>query len=470
MDDLRMGPDRGQASNGELPEHTREDRSHHIHGESSNGYCGTSPGGGVSASIDSSGNGYHHNHHPSYRSTDSDRLERCGRWLLSIPRDDVLALQQTAEYSEFVQAFERLGCAHRRAIAQNQRELLMECEADEDRMVMSNGEGTCVGGGCASSPARLNSETSPVSSPRASLPRAPVCSPRSLHRRSYSFLQHLAVDDVVLSVLSFLDCAALVRTSRTCHRIRSLTRRSASQRTHDMAGTRVLADPMRMLRAKEQIEGVGPTRRRSSGGVGEDTEDGWRVPFVRVPMLGLSRRVEVNGAGDEEYNGVYFCTGSNGNGFLFTKPRVPERRVRGRLGRGRGYSVVGEGNGDDENVALESGRFEAIATDTAARGGPYGEEAPPGRLLRCVIAKRFSNETILWYISKEVETINAESGSPEITQVFSFWAKLMVIGDATPDICRYPSQTSILSRNGDPAWQSLSSTRTIAPPLVELLD
>lgn len=237
-----------------------------------------------------------------------------------------------------------------------------------------------------------------------------------------------------------------------------------------MAGTRVLADPMRMLRAKEQIEGVGPTRRRNSGGSGNDTEDGWRVPFVRVPMLGLSRRVVVTGAGDEEYNGVYFCTGSNGNGFLFTKPRVPERRVRGRLCRGRAYSVVGEGNGDDENAALEGGRFEAIAADVTTRGGPDGEEVLPGRLLRCVVAKRFSNETILWYMSKEVETINAETGHPEITQVFSFWAKLMVIGDATPDICRYPSQTSILSRNGDPAWQSLSSTRTIAHPLVELLD
>lgn len=57
----------------------------------------------------------------------------------------------------------------------------------------------------------------------------------------------------------------------------------------------------------------------------------------------------------------------------------------------------------------------------------------------------------------------------EVTQVFSFWAKLMVIGDASPDVCRYPSQTSILSRHNE-GWQSLSTHRAIRPPIVELLD
>jgi hypothetical protein len=45
-----------------------------------------------------------------------------------------------------------------------------------------------------------------------------------------------------------------------------------------------------------------------------------------------------------------------------------------------------------------------------------------------------------------------------------------VIGEGTPDICRYPSQTSKLVRNGEPAWQTLSNTRTATPPIVELLD
>lgn len=69
-------------------------------------------------------------------------------------------------------------------------------------------------------------------------------------------------------------------------------------------------------------------------------------------------------------------------------------------------------------------------------------------------------------MSKEVE----DETTHEITQSFSFWAKLLVTGDATPDVCQYPSQTSILSQNGDPAWQPLTNTVNILPPVVDLLD
>jgi hypothetical protein len=70
-------------------------------------------------------------------------------------------------------------------------------------------------------------------------------------------------------------------------------------------------------------------------------------------------------------------------------------------------------------------------------------------------------KTILWYLSKEVEATETRDGvtAVEVTQVFSFWAKLMVIGDASPDTCRYPSQSSILARHNE-GWQALSTTRT----------
>ena len=101
------------------------------------------------------------------------------------------------------------------------------------------------------------------------------------------------------------------------------------------------------------------------------------------------------------------------------------------------------------------------------------------------------NKTILWYMSKEDSFENSSTSTStnntnihhnnhiqhnnnnyesEVSQTFSFWAKLMVIGEATPDICRYPSQTSILARNGQSAWQSLPNTISINPPVVELLD
>jgi hypothetical protein len=74
-------------------------------------------------------------------------------------------------------------------------------------------------------------------------------------------------------------------------------------------------------------------------------------------------------------------------------------------------------------------------------------------------------------MSKEVEVQNeSEFHGVEVVQQFDFWAKLMVTGDASPDICRYPSQTSILSRNGDPAWQTLATNPALQPPTVELLD
>lgn len=72
-------------------------------------------------------------------------------------------------------------------------------------------------------------------------------------------------------------------------------------------------------------------------------------------------------------------------------------------------------------------------------------------------------------IIAEEDTDDVRAG--DVTQIFSFWAKLMVIGDASTDICRYPSQTSILTRdNRTEGWQNLSTTRDIQPPIVELLD
>ena len=43
------------------------------------------------------------------RSSNIGYLERCGRWLMAVPRDDIVALQQTSEYREFLSAFDKLG-------------------------------------------------------------------------------------------------------------------------------------------------------------------------------------------------------------------------------------------------------------------------------------------------------------------------------------------------------------------------
>ena len=69
-------------------------------------------------------------------------------------------------------------------------------------------------------------------------------------------------------------------------------------------------------------------------------------------------------------------------------------------------------------------------------------------------------------MSKEVK----DKSTRKVKQSFSFRAKLLVTPDASPDMCQYPSKTSILLRNGNPAWQHLTSMLDVAPPMVELLD
>jgi hypothetical protein len=81
-------------------------------------------------------------------------------------------------------------------------------------------------------------------------------------------------------------------------------------------------------------------------------------------------------------------------------------------------------------------------------------------------------QTILWYMSKEVESTS--DGGGEIHQVYSFWANLM--GNAgSVDLGRYPCQTT----NAEVAWQTLSNnnvttppttTPLINPPTVEVMD
>ena len=121
---------------------------------------------------------------------------------------------------------------------------------------------------------------------------------------------------------------------------------------------------MQLLRAKEQIDGVGNVTPNIMGNLQADT------CHVRVPTLLLSRRVLVSNCGDAEFNGVFYCTGSNGNGFVFTKPRYPEQRV---LRSEQASRMI-----LPDEVFLDS-RLESEVTQ-------------PGQLLRCIIAKRFSNE------------------------------------------------------------------------------
>ncbi|KAG7362202.1 F-box domain containing protein [Nitzschia inconspicua] len=526
----------------------------------------------------------------------TDQLERCGRWLSSIPRDDVTALRDTPEYHDFLQAFERLGYAHRRVISCNNNRNEISPGSSPTNSLWSSLANGGLGMGTssnASSTGTINSGTwmndniqtqraqlrsaisdfagtnvpSTLATAISSAAKQPLAQQPHIHPSLTinAFLQH--TDDVILRVFEFLESQSLIRASLTCSRFHQLAHRGATQRTYQIARTRQLYNVMQLLRAHEQIFD------------GDQINHNTTLGHVRVPMLLLRRRIVVSDAGDPEYNGVYYCTNSNGNGFVFTKPRHPIQRVSDRRQRLQSLQpdpsqqqqfnqrnntngTQGQANNNNNNNAANVGNIHGLlqrpqiqqlilqqrqqhpgqrvrlllmqnqnvhqaqqAQQPAAVGGvngnpPHqpvavlpavvlqqqqqqqqqpiaagvlggpimpdndnfsstrydGEIAQPGQPLRCIISKRFSNETILWYMSKEVEAAPMGSEDSEedheieqdgIREVFSYWSKLMVLGAASPDVCRYPSQTSILSRQGD-GWQSLAVTQR--PPTVELLD
>jgi hypothetical protein len=288
------------------------------------------------------------------------------------------------------------------------------------------------------------------------------------------FLLRTAADEIWYRILDYCDAVTTVQVALTSRRACRLARTSAQVRTQMFRHHRQLGSYWECLRALEQIRGIHA----------QSTTTTTRRLHVPIPSLLLHRRVLVTGAGDEEYNGIYYCTGSNGNGF--TKPRVPSRRTN-TTGSDQASqlsdSTMEDDDDDDEDDNDEqqqqqrhqqnqqNNREENDAIDEdddflllgSARGTDDSEKEE-ARLLRCIIAKRFSNETLLWYCSKEVMDTHGR-----VTQVFAYWAKLMWIGDASPDVCRYPSQSSILQRHEE-GWQALSTTREIQPPIVELLD
>ena len=313
-----------------------------------------------------------------------DNIDTVVNWLEGIPRADIAALRQTQEYSNFINAFQMLEQAHRN-VTYTVREIRLDDQSE-------------------------------------------------------SILECISDDDVVLRICEFLNCLHLVSLSKTCSHFYTLCNLSAKQRTAHLIEHFNLESSMKLLRAKEQAEGISP-----------------QSVSVRVPLLGLQKRVLVRDSGDPDYNGIYHCTGSNGNGFVFSKPKFDGNRD--------GYFV------SDRDIRVTNTRRRRSNSNIGSHPGAvssHGEEVFPSqtrdRFLRCLISKRFSNSVILWYMSKEIETENGE-----IKQEYSFWAKLMGTGEGTPDICRYPSQTSILSRNGT-AWLSLSRNRMTTPPVVELVD
>lgn len=184
------------------------------------------------------------------------------------------------------------------------------------------------------------------------------------HDPSITLLQYLAPDEVILRIFSYLDCLTLLNVGATCHRFHDLANTHAKERSRPMVARRQISPPMVLLKAYEQMM-IG----NYASGSGSSSSSNEQIPkgIVPIPTLLLPKCIRVRDCGDADYNGVYFCTGCNGNGYVFTKPRYP---VQPR-------PVVGN---------LDSTRH----IDALDTGECYGAERE--QPLRCIIAKRFSEE------------------------------------------------------------------------------
>ena len=219
-------------------------------------------------------------------------------------------------------------------------------------------------------------------------------------------------DEIVNRIFDFVDAQSLVYVSRTCHRFRDLALENARSRAADMCSPN---NPIEVLRVREQVLGCNV-----------DTDD----CSVPVPLLLLSRRVVVSGASVPVFDGVYHCTGFSGNGFVFSKPTGCSVRV---------------------SSSLETEDVVSVPIQTGTRP------------LRCVIAKKFSSSTLFWYMAREVYVDGL------ITMSYHYWSVLSHIDDeSTEELCRYPSLSSTLLRQGAGSWQNLEGTPAPAPTL-ELL-
>jgi hypothetical protein len=142
----------------------------------------------------------------------SDPFDRAVALMQSISVADANIMKQTREYQDFLKAAEQLGTALRQ---------ISQWNTSTDGVVE----------GCAAGTTK--------------------------HYLCVSFLQHTATDDVITRIFDFLECRDLIHTKMTCSRFQELAERNAEERTRVLASGRQLATSMQLLRAQEQIEGIG---------------------------------------------------------------------------------------------------------------------------------------------------------------------------------------------------------------------
>ena len=252
--------------------------------------------------------------------TAHDSLASATNFLLSIDEEE-LTLQQTEEFRRFLTSVEQLKRAHERI-----------------NIVRKSPP--------ASSHSSLEERDIPQCEQNDSSPAVDTVHPlieegaSEDHQLSF-FQQTTASPELTVNILDFLASGDLARLGSACSQMYALCRSHAGRRCPWNIQRRQLSTIFQLLRCAEQMnEGSIP--------------DG--APHVPFPLLLPKRRILVSNCGDSDYNGVYYCTDCNCNGFVFSKLLSPRQRFP-------------EGLLIDDNGEATS---------------------PPGHQLRCMISKQFS--------------------------------------------------------------------------------
>mmetsp|Transcript_28239 Transcript_28239/g.30412 ORF Transcript_28239/g.30412 Transcript_28239/m.30412 type:complete len:449 (+) Transcript_28239:68-1414(+) len=431
-------------------------------------------------------------------------LEKCGRWLLSIPRDDIKVLRKTVEFQEFLRAFETLGDAHRRVIVDNSSNVIVP--VDKKKKEIANSTNLC-GSNSKSNEFRalVNRESlynvlsgvdqrKKAPQRRKQLLALPLVDDSNIISRTNSnhFLRF--TDDVLLRIFEFLRCQSLIQASFTCSRFYELARKSSVQRTYDIAHARQLGNNFLLLRAREQIYYVDDTDEQRNDPIRTGNNNITDINYgnaasnnnfhVPVPTLLPGRRVLVEHADDPEFNGIYYATDANGNGFVFTKPRFSSHRASLQVQvQHQLEDMVLDDDENNNNFPLND-QLQQMNHDVVIPiiGGHLMNDDDEDnnnqlqqqnhyqhddRPLRCIIAKAYSNNDVLWYMSKEVERL-LPCGTVRKKNIYSFYAPLMLSGNTRPELCTYPSQSSALVRQNQ-SWRALRGNVRIRPTL-EVID
>lgn len=242
--------------------------------------------------------------------TSSPSLDQLVQYLQSIPPDECKLLERTGEYHRVLRSMQFLKQAHQKL----HKKAITATTIQAASLL------------CAPPTSQLQA-TAAAPTWTSTVTNAPTITPTTnstLHRTEtapfdeeqdrLSFLQHEAWDDLLHRILEYTECFDLVNVGATCRRLRTLSLYNSTQRC-PYVFRQLQHNTMQLLRCAEQMDGV----------------NSHRGPAVPMPLLLPQRRICITECGDFEYNGIYYCTGSNGNGYVFTKPRSPRRWKEGNL-------------------------------------------------------------------------------------------------------------------------------------------